>query len=224
MILSADSHRNTRGEYANPRDGATIAAMFSITFNDASQTLGDASGALSVSEAHGCLCGALCINDDYPLTRWMEEVLADEAEPFSDDLLQNVRATLQSLHNDTLRALRGNDLEFVPLLPDDESSLAERTIAMAQWCEGFLYGFGVTSGGQSSGQPGGKAGKSSNKLSAEIREVLHDFTQLARATVGEVEPTDEDESDYAEIVEYLRIGAQLIHDELQNDRAKQRHH
>jgi uncharacterized protein len=202
--------------------------MFSITFNDASQALGDASGALSVSEAHGCLCGALCINDDYPLSRWLEEVLADEAEPLSDELLQSVRTTLQSLHTDTLRALRGDDLEFTPLLPDDESSLAERTIAMAQWCEGFLYGFGVTSGGQSSGQAsdqsGGKAGKPSSKLSAEIREVLHDFTQLARATVGDVEPTDEDESDYAEIVEYLRVGAQLIHDELQNDRAKLRHH
>jgi uncharacterized protein YgfB (UPF0149 family) len=202
--------------------------MFSITFNDASQTLGDASGALSVSEAHGCLCGALCINDDYPLTRWMEEVLADEAEPLSDELLQSVRNTLQSLYTDTLRALRGDDLEFAPLLPDDDSPLAERTIAMAQWCEGFLYGFGITSGGQVGGQSGGKAdqpsNKPSNKLAAEIREVLHDFTQLARATVGDVEPTDEDESDYAEIVEYLRVGAQLIHDELQNERAKLRHH
>jgi len=195
------------------RDGATIATMFSITFNDAALSLGDARGALSISEAHGCLCGALCSNDDYPLTRWVDEVLADEPEPLADDLAQSVRNTLQVLHADTVRAMRSDDMEFAPLLPDDDCSLAERTIAMAQWCEGFLYGFGVTGGGKPNG-----------KLSAEVREVLHDFTQLARATVGDVEPTDEDESDYAEIVEYLRIGAQLIHDELQNTRAQSRHH
>src|SRR5690349_2533226 len=123
--------------------------MFSITFNDASQALGDASDALSLSEAHGCLCGALCINDDYPLSRWMEEVLADEVEPLSDEVVHSVRDTLKAIHADTLRALRGDELEFAPLLPDDDAPLAARTIAMAQWCEGFLYGFGVTSGGQS---------------------------------------------------------------------------
>ena len=111
-----------------------------------------------------------------------------------------------------MRALRGDELEFAPLLPDDDSPLAERTIAMAQWCQGFLYGFGVSTADQSSGQV---SGKRDSKLSPEIREVLHDFAQLARATVGEVEPTEEDENDYAEIVEYLRVGAQLIHDELQ---------
>jgi len=189
------------------------APMFSITFNDAALALGDARDALSLSEAHGCLCGALCSNDDYPLSRWMDEVLADQAEPLTEELAQSVRNTLQALHADTVRALRSDDMEFAPLLPDDDSSLAERTIAMAQWCEGFLYGFGVTSGGKPNG-----------KLSTDIREVLNDFTQLARATVGEVEPTDEDESDYAEIVEYLRVGAQLIHDELQTTRAKARPH
>jgi uncharacterized protein YgfB (UPF0149 family) len=199
------------------RDGATIAAMFSITFNDASQALGDASDALSLSEAHGCLCGALCINDDYPLSRWMEELLSDEVEPLSDELVQSIRSTFKTIHADTLRALRGDELEFMPLLPDDDSPLAERTVAMAQWCQGFLYGFGVTTGDPS-------IGKSNGKLSPEIREVLHDVAQLARATVGDVEPTDEDENDYAEIVEYLRVGAQLIHDELQSGKAQPRHH
>jgi len=189
------------------------APMFSITFNDAAQSLGDARDALSLSEAHGCLCGALCSNDDYPLSRWIEEVLADQAEPLAEELAQNVRKTLQALHVDTVRALRGDEMEFAPLLPDDDCPLAERTIAMAQWCEGFLYGFGVSSGAKPNG-----------KLSADVREVLNDFTQLARATVGDVDPTDEDESDYAEIVEYLRVGAQSIHDELQNTRAQSRPH
>jgi uncharacterized protein YgfB (UPF0149 family) len=183
--------------------------MFSITFNEASEALGDARGALSLSEAHGCLCGALCINDQYPLTRWTDEVLADEVEPAASDVRKIIHATLQTVHNDTLSALRGDEMEFAPFLPDDDAPLADRTVAMAQWCQGFLYGFGATSGGKPLG-----------KLSTEIQEVLHDFTQLARATVGEVEPTDEDESDYAEIIEYLRIGAQLIHDELQAARIK----
>jgi uncharacterized protein YgfB (UPF0149 family) len=43
---------------------------------------------------------------------------------------------------------------------------------------------------------------------------LTDLARIARASVGETEPTEEDESDYAEIVEYIRAGAQLVHDEL----------
>jgi len=105
------------------------------------------------------------------------------------------------VYTDTLRALRGDEMSFTPLLPDDDTPLASRAEALAQWCQGFLYGFGSVSGGRI-------------KLPAEVDEILRDFTQLARATAGDTEPTEDDESDYVEIIEYVRAGAQLVHDEL----------
>jgi uncharacterized protein YgfB (UPF0149 family) len=188
---------------------ATIDSMISITFNEASQALDDARSALSISEAHGCLCGALCTNHEYSIAVWADEVLADNPDPLADDTKHAVHTALQAIHAETLRAMRGNEMEFAPLLPDDDAPLAERTIAMAQWCQGFLYGFGITS-----------SGPATANLSTDVSEILHDFAQLARATVGEVDPTEEDESDYAEIVEYLRAGAQLIHDELQTPKPR----
>jgi uncharacterized protein len=87
------------------------------------------------------------------------------------------------------------------LLPDDDAPLARRAEALAQWCQGFLYGFGSVAGTQ-------------RNLPAQVDEVLKDLTQISRASAGDSEPTDDDEEDYVEIVEYVRVGAQLVHDEL----------
>jgi uncharacterized protein len=130
----------------------------------------------------------------------VEELLPDDI----DREIESVRALeslLQAVYTDTHRAIRGNEMDFEPLLLDDESPLAARTQAMAQWCQGFLYGFGI--GG---GQPKGS--------SPEIAEVLTDFARIARASAGDSEPTEDDENDYTEIIEYIRAGVQLVHDEL----------
>jgi uncharacterized protein len=174
--------------------------MFSIKFSDAAAALVSANTVVAIAEAHGCLSGALCANHDYPFARWLDELFdAENKEPSAE--VTAARDLLQTLYTETLHALRGDEMSFVPLLPEDEMSLAQRAEGLAQWCQGFLYGFG-------------SAGAGRPKLSAEVDEVLRDFTQLARATAGETEPTEEDESDYVEIVEYVRAGVQLVHDEL----------
>ena len=39
--------------------------------------------------------------------------------------------------------LRGDEMEFELLLPDDDAPLEQRATALSQWCQGFLYGFGT---------------------------------------------------------------------------------
>lgn len=173
--------------------------MFSIKFSDAAAALTNAGAAVTVAEAHGCLCGALCASNHYSFARWFDEVSDAEESDTAD--LKGAKETMQTLYKDTSRALRGDEMEFSPLLPDDDAPLDRRAEALAQWCQGFLYGFGSVSGSQ-------------RNLSAEVDEVLRDLTQIARAGAGETEPTEEDESDYIEIVEYVRVGAQLVYDEL----------
>jgi uncharacterized protein YgfB (UPF0149 family) len=179
--------------------------MFSIKFSDAATALAGASASVAIAEAHGCLSGALCASHDYPFSRWLDELLDDPGlEEQSDQATAEVAAAkdlLQTLYSGTLKALRGDEMDFAPFLPDDDAPLATRAEALAQWCQGFLYGFGSVSGSQ-------------RKLPTEVDEVLRDLSQIARATAGDTEPTEEDESDYVEIVEYVRAGAQLVHDEL----------
>jgi uncharacterized protein YgfB (UPF0149 family) len=173
--------------------------MLSIKFSDAAAALAGANTRISAAEAHGCLCGALCASNEYPFSNWYEEWSSDGDE--DSPVVAAAKRLMQTVYDETLRMLRADDMEFSPLLPDDDLPLARRAEGLAQWCQGFLYGFGGTAG------PG-------RKFPSSVDEVIRDITQIARATAGDTEPTEEDEEDYMEIVEYVRIGVQTVHDEL----------
>jgi uncharacterized protein YgfB (UPF0149 family) len=79
---------------------------------------------------------------------------------------------------------------------------------LSQWCQGFLYGFGT-------GQANGMTPKEED-LPTNVNEILNDLTHIGRASVeieGDADNESEEEA-YAEVVEYVRVGVQLIHDEL----------
>jgi uncharacterized protein YgfB (UPF0149 family) len=173
--------------------------MMQVTFREIAAALERAGSQVMAAESHGCLVGALCTTPDYSLERWLDELVVLEGE---DDASLKPDAPLRLLFADTLRALRGQEMEFTPLLPDDEESLAARANALAQWCQGFLYGFGT-------GNPVKK-----EKLKGQVDEILRDLTHIARATADVGEAGEDEENSYAELVEYLRVGVQLVHDEL----------
>ncbi len=173
--------------------------MLQVTFPEIVSVMQSAGSTVPVAEGHGCLCGALCISDDYSLDRWLEELVPlDEGAAVPEEVEQ----TMRLLYADTLRALRGDDMDFQPFLPDDDAALEQRTTALSQWCQGFLYGLGTTRPLQPDLMP------------KSIDEVLLDFTNISRAEVDPSGDAEEDEEAYAEVVEYIRAATQLIHDEL----------
>lgn len=173
--------------------------MLQVTFPEIVSVMQGAGSTVPVAEGHGCLCGALCISDDYTLNRWLEELVpVDEGSTVSEEVEQ----TMRLLYADTLRALRGDDMDFQPFLPDDGAALEQRTTALSQWCQGFLYGLGTTKALQPELMP------------KSIDEVLLDFTNISRAEVDPSGDAEDDEEAYAEVVEYIRAATQLIHDEL----------
>jgi len=175
--------------------------MLHVTFPEIASVLEGLSSSVAAAESHGCLCGALCTAADYTVERWLEEIVPEE-ERTEDGVDDASHAPLRLLYSDTLRALRGEEMELELLLPDDNTSLELRATALSQWCEGFLYGFGT-------GQH-----VNAEELPADINEILRDMTHIGRATVEVGEGSEEEEEAYAEVVEYLRVGVQLIHDEL----------
>jgi uncharacterized protein YgfB (UPF0149 family) len=98
--------------------------------------------------------------------------------------------------------LVGNDADFEPLLPDDESPLALRADALSQWCQGFLYGLGSGT----TGDPG--------QVSAEAGEIIRDFTDITHVGVDSDEENEENEVAFSEVVEFVRVGVQLLFVEL----------
>lgn len=179
--------------------------MLSIAFPRLEDTLAEAGGTADAAEAHGTLCGALCAGSTVALDDWLDELLQDPAGHCGE-----CRMVFETVFSETLQALGGGALEFMPLLPDDDEPLAERTTALAQWCQGFLYGLGT-----------GRL-NSIEELPGEVGEIMHDLTEIGRATPGEDDPTEADELAYAELVEFVRVSVQLIYDELEPLRAAPR--
>jgi len=173
-----------------------------VTFAEITQLLRSVGSTISAAEGHGCLSGALCVSADYSLDRWLAEIVPAEDETEAGRVAEEVRQPLSLLFSDTVGALRGDAMEFEPLLPDDDVPLEQRTLALSQWCQGFLYGFGSA------------RQLRADELPNSIDEVLRDLADISRAEVDVIEAGEEQEQSYTDLVEYLRAGVQLVHDEL----------
>jgi uncharacterized protein YgfB (UPF0149 family) len=164
----------------------------------------DAVGAsASAAECHGVLCGALCVHEYYPVERWLDDVIDADAPA-------QLPPELVALHRETMSALASDDLRFQPLLPDDEVPLRARALALGEWSHGFLYGFGTRGGSGPAGLP------------PDVTEILTDFGELSRAVADDDEPDEASEAAYAELVEFVRAGVQLVHEELAAHRSSDR--
>lgn len=175
--------------------------MPSTSFTDLKEILNSAGTVCGPAECHGTLCGALCVGAGAG-SAWLEHLL-DEATGGAAGLTA-CRRELMTLRDVSRTLLEAGTLEFAPLLPDDEMGLAERTAALGEWCQGFLYGMGL-------------AGErlQLDALPDEAGEVLRDMGQIAQAGFEGDAEAEEDEAAYAEIVEYVRVGVQLLYEELQ---------
>jgi uncharacterized protein len=157
------------------------------------------------AEYHGALCGALCVREPAEIDPLR---LLDGGKADGQDV---ATAALTRLRGESAESFLDGELGFVPLLPDDDEELTHRVRALGAWCEGFLFGL-------SSGKP-----LSMNSCSPELKEIVRDFTEFTRAGIGEDEDAELEETAYAELVEYIRVGAQLIYMEL-HERAPDRVH
>jgi uncharacterized protein len=172
----------------------------SLAFNDVARALAAGGSSVHAAEAHGCLCGALCARSGFGFGDWLDEILPDTVT------LPDPHGPLADLYEQSAAVLAAPDMEFDPLLPDDDTELDERVDALAAWCQGFLYGFG-------SAGAGGRT-----PLRGEVAEVLADFAEIARGGSVGLDPTEIEEDAYMELVEFLRVGVQLVYDELQAGR------
>ncbi len=155
----------------------------------ASQSLG--LGA-SPTELHGGLCGWLAAGGaDVPA--WPAKVLADDGLPAPEP-----GSVLDQLRQATVAQLEDRDFAFELVLADAAAPLQVRTDALFEWCRAFLGGFGLASGKRP-------------VLSEEGEEALQDLARLAQASSDEFDSADEDEDALAEIEEFVRVAALLLH-------------
>jgi uncharacterized protein len=165
-------------------------------YSDIQRLLREQRALADAAEAHGTLTGGLCATLDYAFEDWLREILPEgRADPAAT-------AALERLYAATAEALGDTDMQFEPLLPADAQPITARTAALAEWCQGFLYGLGAGAIPDAGSLPG------------EVGEFVRDLAEITRAGVDAAQSEEDNESAYAELVEFVRVGVQLLFEEL----------
>ena len=159
---------------------------------------------VNASEAHGVLCGCACLMGVDAAPAWVQEVLQD-SDP-SNALSAECGEILEKVARATWHSLQEGDMSLVLMLPGDDESLEARTEGLAAWCEGFMHGLGL---GQSTLEDTAREALETGV----VREILEDFGELSRAAVEEGADDGESEAAYTELIEYVRVSAQLVFEE-----------
>ncbi len=146
---------------------------------------------VSPAELHGLLLGRSCAGAGFDVDQWLNDAQDVLETPPAD----NVRQALIGLQEMVKGELTGDDMTVVLLLPGDDAPLPERATALGQWCQGFLTGFGLTA--------------RDTALSSEAMEVLQDLAAIAQVQDA-LEESEDGESDYMEVMEYLRVAPLLL--------------
>lgn len=162
------------------------------------QVLGAAAHDMPVAEVHGFLSGLCCATEHVDSHAWINQVLPDDGT----EVVAAARGACVALLSETLRQLNDVDCGYYLLMPDDALPLGIRTQALGEWCQGFVLG--LSSGGVTA----------ASALPEASAEILADIVGISGLSAQEQDSSEEDEVAYAELVEYVRMGALLIREEL----------
>ena len=176
--------------------------MSTVNLPDFERTLAIAQGNLEapeLAECHGVVCGLLCRLPDASLDVYIG--LLDMLELVNTPG-PGLTMSLEELLNSSRAQLADEDLGLTLWLPNDDETLEERTMALSQWCSGFLAGLG------SSGDDTLKA------MSDDANDALKDLQQISTADVSDTDESEEDENAFVEIVEYIRVVILMIREDL----------
>ncbi len=178
-----------------------------VAFDDLDEALRRCGASWDAAQSHGLLTGRLATAGVPAGPDWLLQVLEGTDE--ADALRHECQGMLDSLYQATFWQLSERLSEFEPLLPGDEADAELRTTALAHWCEGFLHGLVSSDHGA----------RLKERLAAEpLADMIRDLLQITRAAVDTESDDETNEAAYAEIVEYVRVAAQLAYEELSDIR------
>lgn len=171
--------------------------MNDVTYDELRDALELAGVELTAGELHGAISGLVCATPDNDLRQLWSVLLAG---PPPEGTLAGMadRVAVQTAH-----LLEDRQMAFQPLLPEDDASIDERTEELARWCGSFLAGLGAA----------GTVNK--DAMGEQVGEIVLDFSRISQAGFDEAdEDPEEAENAFAEILEYVRVGVQLVYEEL----------
>lgn len=170
------------------------------TYEEFTHSLHHIDNSLDAAETHGLLCGYLCATSG-----------AEKMDTVFKNLLldgkknQKVYTVLQQSYEASYDYLTEFSFEFNLILPDDDTDINVRAEALGLWCQGFLTGLAQSTQALQ------------NHPDPEITEALNDLKEITQVKFGDISNNDEDETAYFELVEYVRLTALMLFNELKSD-------
>lgn len=166
-----------------------------MTFDDLNDLLADKGLLINPAELHGVFCGRISTGEQ--LTHLDLDRLLIELVDIDPDVLDELRDDFRGLYSYCQAQIQHQGFDFSPLLPDDDYPLRERTEALGEWCQGYLFGLGA-------------AGANLESIDIQdVADVLKDLAAFAKLRAEDVD--EDDESSYMELVEYVRVAVLLVH-------------
>ncbi len=178
-----------------------------IDHDELNELLRRCGAAWDAARVHGLLSARVAVTGIDGGTECLEVVLEGTDVAHADR--SRCERALIDLFRETHLRLADRQSEFALLLPDDEVATDVRAAALARWCEGYLQGLVTASAAESMRQ---------RLASDPIAGIIKDMLQITRASTGDDGDVEGDEAAYAELVEYLRVAAQLVYEELAESR------
>jgi len=161
----------------------------------------------SAAQIHGLLCGVLTAKAPEALELWLTEACPEDSVPAN--ALKHCRAVLSTLYQVTSEQIQDEALGFHLLLPDDRRSLSDRTEALGKWCRGFLSGLGLVDASHQISTANGHMRALFKH--EDVQDALNSLSALANVPTTLDAPTEEDEKDFAELIEFVRMAVLMIY-------------
>ncbi|MHA3051046.1 UPF0149 family protein [Acinetobacter sp. ANC 4640] len=139
----------------------------------------------SPSELHGLLTGIVCVTQPPSRDEWLQILATLNISAPNEEAL----VLLGDEAEDVAHALSEDELDYLPLLPDDEHVLQERVQALADWCAGVVLGFGLASG----------------HLRKDEVELIEHLQEVAAVEFEDSDNDEEGEISYQELYEFVRL-------------------
>ena len=148
---------------------------------------------VTISELHGLISGVLSVCDAPTEQQWqllLTELSFTELEPKALEIVTEEGEDMVAVLTDD-----ADSYQFMPLLPDDDHPLYERLMALKNWANGFLTGFGVTD----------------SALRPEENSLFNDLAKIGALRIDvydeALQGTDnaEGEVEYMELLEFVRM-------------------
>ena len=139
----------------------------------------------SPSELHGLLTGIVCVTQAPTKDEWSQILNTLNVPALSEEALES----LTDESEDVSHALSDDELDYLPMLPDDTHLLVDRVQALADWCAGVVLGFGLASG----------------HIRAEEQELIEHLQDVAAVEFEDSDNDEEGEESYQELYEFVRL-------------------